>query len=94
MQYYSSAKELVPVGWNAVDEDKEYPRLSTRRRSEGFEETQESSSEFNEDVDLEASSSEAEIDNAEKMPQTRMNDESSDEDELVSSTSNPRVSHL
>ena len=28
--YFSTQKELVPTGWNAIDEDKEYPTLASR----------------------------------------------------------------
>lgn len=30
LSYYMGSKELLPTGWNSVDEEKQYPRLSSR----------------------------------------------------------------
>jgi len=84
--YMSNGKEMIPTGWNSVDEDKTYPTLSSRspqlpqevddNSSNGSEASEQNSSESSEDT---------------RFPNnhfaTRMNEES-DEDEPEVKVSN------
>ncbi|KAF4635752.1 hypothetical protein G7Y89_g2337 [Cudoniella acicularis] len=92
--YFGGGKELIPSGWNVVDEDKAYPSLASRMPQvpstvddslNGFEagngQAQSDSSGDDDNFATNGFSN-----------QTRMNDEeSSDEDELAQSSSGPHV---
>lgn len=87
IKYYTNPRELVPVGWQTVDEDKEFPLLSSRGPQEQqAEEILEESSANGVDNGSESEVSD-EDDDLDLGTNTRMNDESS-EDELAL----PRVS--
>lgn len=90
---YFSGKELVPVGWNVVDDDKTYPRLSSRNPQ--LFQTADDQSEYDHDMTngraaSETSNEDANSHNHNYSSTTRMNEESSDEDELALPA--PRVS--
>lgn len=101
ISYFTGSKELVPVGWGAVDEDKSYPLISSRIP----EVSQDVSDDDDDDIDervnafstatrrtpSEAASSDAEEDDAPQLPQTRMTEESSSEDELALTSNVSRV---
>jgi ubiquitin carboxyl-terminal hydrolase 4/11/15 len=83
--HFSANKEMIPSGWNCVDDDKTYSPLEDRVQkgkqspcndSEEFEvESQRATSESsNEDDPIRSDA---------QSNQTRMNEESSEEDELV-----------
>ena len=46
MHYFQGSKELVPTGWQAVDEDKTYPTLSSRNVQQPSDVDQESTNDF------------------------------------------------
>ncbi|KAI9731265.1 MAG: CSN-associated deubiquitinating enzyme Ubp12 [Claussenomyces sp. TS43310] len=91
LSYYSGTKELVPVGWNVVDEDKEFSSLSSREPHQTVEDPEDSSSESNQGTGLETSTNDNEVDVFPQPSNTRMNEESSDEDEIAHSVSVPRA---
>jgi len=82
---YFAGKELVPTGWNVVDEDKKYPRLSSRN-PQVFQSADESDQDH--DMTNGRAASESSSDNGGAKYQddysnhTRMNEES-DEDEVA-----------
>ncbi len=84
LSYFTSAKELVPVGWGSVDEDKDYPKLSSRDPQVLYsmqdEQTQDDYAMPNGRTQSEASSDAEEDDAPQLIEPTRMNEESSDED--------------
>lgn len=80
-----SAKEMIPSGWNCVDEDKTYAPLEDR-----IPKTKSSPDNGSEEFELESERAQSESSNEDETfrsdvqsNQTRMNDESSDEDELA-----------
>src|SRR5437660_53243 len=88
LSYFTGQKELVPVGWGSVDEEREYPRLSSRDsrliNSMGEDEALHDGfpmangrmpSDHNSDADEE--------DTPQLVGPTRMAAESSDEDETI-----------
>lgn len=93
--YFSGAKELIPSGWNVVDEDKNYPSLASRAPQ--TEELRDDSPDGFEVTSGRAGSDSSTEDDQPRTNdfsgQTRMNDESSDEDEL-SAPSVPKVSWI
>jgi len=80
LKYFKSSNNLVPTGWTDVDEDKTYPTLASRAPhipdDESVPSTDRTESESDEDEDQHNSTTDT----------TRMNDESSDEDELSGPT--------
>jgi ubiquitin carboxyl-terminal hydrolase 4/11 len=86
LSYFTSAKELVPVGWGSVDEDKDYPKLSSRdpqvlQAMQEDNQPQDDYSMPNGGMQSEVSSDVEEDDAPQLVAPTRMNEESSDEDE-------------
>lgn len=86
LSYFTSAKELVPVGWGSVDEDKDYPKLSSRdpqvlHSMQEDDQPQDDYAMPNGRTQSEASSDVEEDDAPQLVGPTRMNEESSDEDE-------------
>jgi len=86
LSYFTSAKELVPVGWGSVDEDKDYPKLSSRdpQALHSMQEDDQPQDDYampNGRTQSEASSDVEEYDAPQLVGPTRMNEESSDEDE-------------
>jgi ubiquitin carboxyl-terminal hydrolase 4/11 len=86
LSYFTSAKELVPVGWGSVDEDKDYPKLSSRdlQALHSMQEDDQPQDDYempNGRTQSEASSDVEEDDAPQLIGPTRMNEESSDEDE-------------
>jgi ubiquitin carboxyl-terminal hydrolase 4/11 len=86
LSYFTSAKELVPVGWGSVDEDKDYPKLSSRdpQALHSMQEDEQAQDDYempNGRTQSEASSDVEEDDAPQLIGPTRMNEESSDEDE-------------
>lgn len=78
---------MIPTGWNSIDEDKAYPRLSSRMPE--LHQTRESSLDSHEDGPTSSESDEDSTfgrDDDGLSKQTRMNDESSEEDELQGPT--------
>jgi ubiquitin carboxyl-terminal hydrolase 4/11/15 len=91
MGYFVGSKEIVPTGWHTVDEDKTYPPLSSRKP----ELPQDTSSMSGYEVSNGRAGSEgSEMDslNADGSANTRMNEESSDEDEDIPAIATTRVS--
>lgn len=90
MGYFVGQKEYIPTGWHTVDEDKTYPSLSSRNPylPQGVESSSTSG--------YEVSVSQAGSDTSEVgfASNTRMNDESSDEDEDIPAIIQPVVSSL
>jgi ubiquitin carboxyl-terminal hydrolase 4/11/15 len=85
LSYFTSAKELVPVGWGSVDEDKDYPKLSSRDPQvlNSMQEDNNAQDDYampNGRTQSEATS-DVEEDDAPQLAPTRMTEESSDEDE-------------
>ncbi|KAH7413007.1 hypothetical protein BKA64DRAFT_567146 [Cadophora sp. MPI-SDFR-AT-0126] len=72
LSYFSNGKEMIPIGWSTVDEDKTYPSLSSRIQSQDTE--------SNDGSDAAGSPTGSESSNGINGP-TRMNDESSEEDD-------------
>ncbi len=96
LSYFTGTKELVPVGWGTVDEDKDYPKLSSRdpqvlHTMEEDDQPQESFPIANGRSQSDASSDVDEDDAPQLVAPTRMNEESSDEDELALSSNITRV---
>jgi ubiquitin carboxyl-terminal hydrolase 4/11/15 len=86
LSYFTSAKELLPVGWGSVDEDKDYPKLASRdpqflRSMREDDHTQDDYTMPNGRAESEVSSDAEEDDAPQLVEPTRMNEESSDEDE-------------
>jgi hypothetical protein len=98
LKYFTGTKELVPAGWGSVDEDKEYPLLSSRSPQvlETHEDDQTEDdfpmSTGNRRVTSDAGSSDIEEeDDAPQLAPTQMNEESSDDDELAPNSNLTRV---
>jgi ubiquitin carboxyl-terminal hydrolase 4/11 len=98
MSYFTGFKELVPVGWSSVDEDKDYPKLSSRdpqlhQPMQGDDEPQDDFSMPNGQAQSEPTSDAEEDDAPQLVGPTRMNEEdSSDEDEPAPVPTISRVS--
>jgi hypothetical protein len=83
--YFSGIKEMVPSGWNAVDEDKTYPTLDSRNPQvrqprdldleNGYDQNSQDGSETSQDNDN--------FHDSAFSSTTRMVEEESDEDELA-----------
>lgn len=85
------------MGWASVDEDKDYPKLSSRdpqlrHPMQADEQPQDDFSMLNGRTQSEASSDAEEDDAPQLVAPTRMNEESSDEDESALPPNIPRVS--
>lgn len=83
--HFSANKEMIPSGWACVDEDKNYPPLDDR-----VPKSKSSPQSNSEEFELESSRAHSETSNEDdtfrsdaQSNQTRMNEESSDEDELA-----------
>jgi ubiquitin carboxyl-terminal hydrolase 4/11/15 len=85
--YYQSPKNLIPLGWNEIDEDKTYPTLASRQ-PEGSDDGSNHEFAASESGNEEDSSQ----GNAAFSESTRMNEESDSEDELATSFVRPQVS--
>ncbi|OBT99530.2 CSN-associated deubiquitinating enzyme Ubp12 [Pseudogymnoascus verrucosus] len=90
LSYFSSKKEVVPTGWGVVDEEKLYPRLSSRIPvvQDAVEVDDEASDGFasNNPQRSDGESSEDDIGDIPQLAPTRMNEESSDDDDLAPNT--------
>jgi ubiquitin carboxyl-terminal hydrolase 4/11/15 len=91
LSYFGNNKEVIPSGWSVVDEEKRFPRLSTRLpvvheavEVDDDEQTNGFAPNFNQRSDGE--SSEDDISDTPQLAPTRMNEESSDEDDLAPNT--------
>lgn len=83
LSYFTGVKELVPNGWHTVDEDKTYPALSSRNPQLQQSIDDDSGNDFDMTNGRTASDSSIEDDDlGTEFPNTRMVDESSD-DELA-----------
>lgn len=93
MGYFSGAKEQVPAGWGAVDEDKEFPRLASRdpKTSETPDEAEADTTMGTANSPSDVGSDEANEADALQPATTRMNEESSDEDEIIPNNNTTRV---
>lgn len=90
LSYFTSKKDVVPTGWGVVDEEKIYPRLSSRIPvvQDAVEVDGEGSAGFASN-NLQGSDGESSEDDISDIPQlapTRMNEESSDDDDLAPNT--------
>ncbi|TVY17333.1 putative ubiquitin carboxyl-terminal hydrolase 12, partial [Lachnellula arida] len=91
--YFSTPNEPIPTGWNPVDEEKTYPTLSSRM-PEPRDMRDGSSDSFG---DGHTGSDSDEADSFQRRSsngfagQTRMNDESSEEDEIAAAPTVPRA---
>jgi ubiquitin carboxyl-terminal hydrolase 4/11 len=96
--YFTGSKELVPSGWNIVDDDKTYPTLSSRNPQLQQSHDDESGNDYDMTDGRAGSESSNDGDNYSSnhfSDNTRMTEEeTSDEDELVSNPQPPRVSQL
>ncbi|PVH82524.1 UCH-domain-containing protein [Cadophora sp. DSE1049] len=72
LSYFSNGKEMIPIGWTTVDEDKTYPSLASRILPQDSDSVDGS--------DAAGSPTGSESSNGISGP-TRMNDESSEEDD-------------
>ena len=92
--YFTGSKEMIPSGWNVVDEDKIYPPISSRN-PQVYQPIDDDSGNGFEDGRAGSESSDDELypgtSNAFSST-TRMVDETSDEDDDVIAPSIPRVS--
>jgi hypothetical protein len=96
--YFAGSKEMIPSGWNVVDEDKTYPTLSSRNPQvyqpieedsvNGFEDGR-AGSESSEEGSYSGNGTSNAFSST-----TRMVEETSDEDEDVVSAAAPRVSEF
>lgn len=94
--YFAGSKEMIPSGWNVVDEDKTYPSISSRNpqvyqpidedSGNGFEDGRAGSESSEEGLYPSTSTSNG------FSSTTRMVEETSDEDEDVIPAVVPRVS--
>ena len=90
--YFEGSKEMIPSGWNVVDEDKSYPAISTRNphvyqpidedSGNGFEDSR-AGSESSEEGRYPSNGTSSAFSNTTRMA------EESDEDDIIP----PRVSH-
>lgn len=97
LSYFPGTKELVPVGWNSVDEDKDYPKLSSRdpqlRYSlQADDQPQDDFSMPNGRTQSEASSDAGEEVAPQLVTPAQMTEESTDEDEPAPTPSISKVS--
>ena len=92
--YFTSVKEMIPSGWNVVDEDKTYATLSSRNPQLQQPVDDESSNgyELANGRGSSASSEDSTYQDTADSSNTRMVDESSEDDEPVAASS--RVSLL
>jgi ubiquitin carboxyl-terminal hydrolase 4/11/15 len=91
LNYFSTPKEMIPTGWNSIDEDKAYPTLASRAPEPQMRD----SSLDSYDDGRSGSTSDADDDSSRQngfSGQTRMNEESSEEDEAASAPTVARVS--
>jgi len=89
--YFSQPKEMIPTGWQSIDEEKTYPTLASRMPEPQMRDGSLDSY----DDGRSTSTSDAEDNSARQTAfsgQTRMIDESSDEDDAAAAPSVPRVS--
>lgn len=90
LSYFTSKKDVVPTGWGVVDEEKIYPRLSSRIpvAQDAVEVDDEGSAGFasNNVQGSDGESSEDDIGDIPQLAPTRMNEESSDDDDLAPNT--------
>ncbi|KAI1502730.1 hypothetical protein F5X99DRAFT_417717 [Biscogniauxia marginata] len=88
MGYYTEGSSWLPTGMNGISEDKSYPKLSSR----AIPESPSSEDHFDNATNGTASNEESSSDEAERRsiesPQTRMNDESDEDDSPVKVFSN------
>jgi ubiquitin carboxyl-terminal hydrolase 4/11/15 len=92
--FFTGSKEMIPSGWNVVDEDKTYPSISSRNpqvhqsidedSGNGFEDGRAGSESSDEELYRGTSNGFSNT--------TRKADETSDEDDEVIQPSAPRVS--
>jgi ubiquitin carboxyl-terminal hydrolase 4/11 len=92
LSYFTGTKELVPVGWGSVDEDKEYPKLSSRdprllNYMDEDETLHDGLSMVNGRIPSDDNSDADEEDAPQLVGPTRMADESSDEGETFPANS-------
>ena len=90
LSYFGNNKEVIPSGWSVVDEEKRFPRLSSRLPvvHEALEVDDEESNGFASNINQrsDGESSEDDISDIPQLAPTRMNEESSDEDDLAPNT--------
>jgi ubiquitin carboxyl-terminal hydrolase 4/11 len=92
LSYFGGNKELVPSGWNMVDEDKKFPLLSTRapilrEAVEAVEVDDEQAHSFvSTSLQSDSESSEEDVEDIPQLAPTRMNEESSDDDDVGPNT--------
>jgi ubiquitin carboxyl-terminal hydrolase 4/11/15 len=81
---YFSTNEFVPAGWQAVDEDKSFPRISSRNpQLHQVDEPEDDHDMTNGRAASESSNEDDRFHPETFSSTTRMNEESSDEDELA-----------
>jgi ubiquitin carboxyl-terminal hydrolase 4/11/15 len=87
--YFTSTKEMIPSGWNVVDEDKTYATLSSRNPQLQQPVDDESSNgyEIANGRGSSASSEDSTYQDTADSSNTRMVDESSEEDEPIGPSS-------
>ncbi len=90
LSYFGNNKEVIPTGWNVVDEERRFPLLSTRLpvAHEAVEADDGESNVFGSSSvqRSDGESSESDIGDIPQLAPTRMNEESSEEDELAPNT--------
>lgn len=90
LSYFTSKKDVVPTGWGMVDEEKTFPRLSSRIPvvQDAVEVDDGASNGFasNHLQGSDGESSEDDIGDIPQLAPTRMNEESSDDDDLAPNT--------
>lgn len=89
LSYFRGNNELVPTGWNVLNEDKKYPLLSTRApiRREAVEVDDKQAHSFvSTNLQSDAESSEEDVEDIPQLAPTRMNEESSDDDDAGPNT--------
>lgn len=79
--YFSTAKEMIPTGWNVIDDDKAYPNINTRAPQQQINDDEASTDVQSANGQAQSESDEDESSSMNGVTtETRMMEESSDED--------------
>ena len=92
LNYFApSGGEIIPTGWNVIDEDKTYPTLASRNPQIRQSPDSDSMSGY-EGINGHNNSDYSETETFRPVANTRMNEESSDDDTGITQIVQPRVS--
>lgn len=92
LKFYRNSRELIPVGWQTVDEEKDFPFLSSRLAQPEYDDVETKPPAYgsiNDNSESDISEEDEEI----EAVNTRMNDESSEDELALPRVSQPLWTH-